>query len=139
MKIQRWRLIGLTTLLYLAFIFIWLRLFYWQVIQAETLSQEAEKQYSQLVTAQGQRGSIYSSDGYLLAGKEKVWRLYAEPPLITADSQKISEQILDLVLANLESYKTASESAIKTEIKNKTQAGLLEKLTDKKENKEERK
>lgn len=114
--------------LYILLIAITGRLFYWQILKYTDLSQIAEDQYTRSITLTGNRGSIYTADGYTLVTNEQVYTVFAQPHIFTESPDTISSKILPYLLNELDEYKTASEAATVKEITQNYQAQLLEKL-----------
>lgn len=112
----------------LAFIAILARLFYWQVITGSTLKAEAQDQYLRSFVSQGDRGKIYTSDGYLLAGNTTVYRLVAYPDTLENDPVSISQQIAPLLLNEDDEYQEASEEAKKETLAANLELSLADKL-----------
>lgn len=104
------------------------RLFYWQVVKAETLQEAAEDQYSRSVTLTGNRGSIFTSDGYTLVTNKQVYTLFAQPHVLKESPQEITNKIAPLLIAELREYTQASASAEKNEIGKAFTQQLEEKL-----------
>lgn len=67
----------------LFFLGIILRLFYWQVVQADKLEGLAEKQRMTTLPITAQRGQIFSSDGSPLVLNQRSFGVYLEPKNIT--------------------------------------------------------
>jgi cell division protein FtsI/penicillin-binding protein 2 len=90
------------------------RLFYWQILQRETLSEQAQAQYSRTQLTSPTRGSIYTSDGYLLAGTLDRFRLY-----LVKEKQETAPAVLSAALSPLlitvdPAYQLATSSAEKS-------------------------
>lgn len=121
-------------LICLVFVVVELRLFYWQIIKSPTLEAEAASQYEKLTINTGKRGSIFTSDGHLLVGNQRVYRLFGEPPLYDQSPLQFSDQLVELLLPLNLDYQQATESALKTEIAQNFTQNLNQKLaiTDKK-------
>ena len=79
----------LSTVFLLAFVILVVRLFYWQVIKAKELSEQARRQYQVGAQIQAPRGNILASDETWLAGKVEGWVLYASIPHIKLDGKRI--------------------------------------------------
>lgn len=105
------------------------RLFYWQIIKNQSLEAEAASQYERLRITTGKRGSIFTSDGNLLVGNQKLYRLFSEPPLLEQKPEIIKAQLLDLVLPTNSDYQEATESAVKEEIRENLGQALQQKLS----------
>jgi len=71
----RFGIVGLFFLF--AFLAILARLFYWQVIMAKDLSDQARKQYQVGETVTAPRGNILADDESILAGRDEGWTIYA--------------------------------------------------------------
>lgn len=115
-------------IIFISFFIVEFRLFYWQVIKGESLEAEATRQYQKLIINTGKRGSIYTSDGHLLVGNEKVYRLFAEPQLYTESQEKIHKQIFDILLELDTDFKEATEEAVREEIEDNFSLFLESKL-----------
>jgi stage V sporulation protein D (sporulation-specific penicillin-binding protein) len=115
-------------ILFLSFLLVEIRLFYWQVIKGNRLEAEANRQYERLIINTGKRGSIYTSDNHLLVGNEKVYRLFAEPHLYSESKEKIHKQIFNLLLNLDTDYKEATQEAKKEEIEDEFELFLENKL-----------
>ncbi|PIY80136.1 MAG: hypothetical protein COY80_04445 [Candidatus Pacebacteria bacterium CG_4_10_14_0_8_um_filter_42_14] len=87
------------------------RLFYWQVIASPSLKSLASRQYEQVLSKTGSRGSLYFSDGSLLVGNERVYRLFAEPQLLPDDRSDVAKKLAQIVLNSDPEFETASPSA----------------------------
>ncbi len=64
-----------------------MRLFYWQVVRAEYLQAQAEKQHFTDVKVKALRGNILFSDGFILAASNPSFSLFGQPKLIDKDSK----------------------------------------------------
>ncbi len=118
------------TLLFIIFCFlaIALRLFYWQVVKADELSQLGQSQYDAFIRVEPLRGEIKTSDGFAIAANKISYLLYANPREIQNKNQTAQ------LLSSLLQIDTASVSAqlnfdrvwvpIKTGIDNDTKVSL---------------
>src|SRR5476649_2084077 len=88
----------LVLIFYALMICITARLFYWQVLNGSALQAEAQGQYTRVVPVSGERGKIYTSDNYLLVGNQTVYRLFAQPYLMTSDPQTLAAQLAPLLV-----------------------------------------
>jgi len=112
------------------------RLFYWQVIRANELTQTAQKQYQREIVKTGTRGNIYSADGYVLATNARAFRLFAQPKLIQADkkeelAQKLAEILVEFEIKtnNLpQEYEGYSPEGIREKRQEELKVSLFEKL-----------
>lgn len=88
------------------FLFICLRLFYWQVIRAVELSALGESQYGTNIILSPRRGEIRTSDGFPLASNKVTYLVFANP-------QEIKEKVsASMLLAPILEKDTASISAL---------------------------
>jgi cell division protein FtsI/penicillin-binding protein 2 len=76
------------------------RLFVWQVIKGQGLSELARLQYQGGKEITARRGEIYSSDGTWLAATSTVWLLFADPKKMTNEINidRISEDLAKILL-----------------------------------------
>ncbi len=114
--------------LYFFLLVITVRLFYWQILKNDDLSKEAEDQYTRSVTLTGNRGYIYTADGYTLVANQQVYTVFAQPHTLTETPDSIAHKLMPLLLPELEEYRDASQSAIKTEIAQNFESQITEKL-----------
>lgn len=89
-------------LVFAAFLILWSRFFYLQVIKGSYYNQVAQNQYQQLVNYQGERGKIYTSDGELLVGNHQIYQLYIQPATLSVDLTQFYQLITPIVLADAE-------------------------------------
>lgn len=86
--------IFLIKIFFLLFLFVIIfRLFYWQVIKAQFLQAQAEKQYFTGTKIDAKRGNIFFSDGSILISSNPSFSLYGLPKEIT-EEQKIKTAYL---------------------------------------------
>ncbi len=115
--------------LYFCFFAIIARLFYWQVIKADTLQAAAEAQYTRTIKNQGQRGDILTVDGHVLVTNRQVFRLFAQPHLIKQSPLEIAAQLAPLLVeAELVEMTASSEADLALEVK-RMQDQIEEKLS----------
>ena len=100
---MKWRYQFVLYLFLLSFLGIVARLFYWQVVQAEALTQQAQSQYGSLVTIQPKRGDIQASDGFPLVTNRLSYLVFANPKEVSNVSQVANElsPLLDIDAASL--------------------------------------
>lgn len=108
----------------IAFVAIFLRLGYWQVIQSAALSSAADEQYSRSVTKTGKRGEILTADGHVLVTNEEVYRMFAQPKELQAEPTVIAAQLAPLIAGQ-----TASTAAELKATLAETQQNLIELLS----------
>jgi cell division protein FtsI/penicillin-binding protein 2 len=117
--------------LYICLFAITARLFYWQILKNSDLSRQAENQYTKSVTLTGNRGSIYTSDGYTLVTNEQVFTLFAQPHVLDKNTDELSQQLVNILLPELEDYTKATQSALKEEIRENFTLSINNKLNKK--------
>lgn len=126
---QRSRIVFVALLV--GFIAVVLRLFYWQVLQAPKLQAAADSQYSRSSTSTGSRGLIYTADNYPLVANETVYRLFAQPKLITQTPTELSAILTPILLEELPVASSAAEQKQQTET---LSSQLTQKLAQKDKN-----
>lgn len=126
-------MIRFRTTLYLftiIFGFIILRLFYWQVVKADELSNLGKIQYGGSIAIEPIRGEIKTSDGFALAANKITYLAYANPKEIK-DRELTAERIakeLDVPIASVSSQ--ISQNLYWVPIKNGIAPDLKKKLQD---------
>jgi len=118
-------------MIYLGFLAIISRLFFWQIVKSDDLQQQAEDQYKRSETLTGNRGSIFTSDGFALATNKRVYTLFAQPHVIEDEPANISKLLTPYLLNELDEYKDATDSATKEEIANNFEAQIKTRLEKK--------
>lgn len=102
-----WRYYFALSLLIACLGIIVLRLFYWQVVKAEQLSQLGLQQYGTVIVSESRRGEIEASDGFPLVADKVSYLVYADPkeikdketvaqvlgPILQTDIASISAQL----------------------------------------------
>lgn len=92
------RIVFIKITFFIFFFTIILRLFYWQVIKAEELQSQAEKQHFKKELVSALRGNIYFSDGSILASVNPSFLLYAQPKTIKlTQKDKLSKTLAAMV------------------------------------------
>lgn len=87
------RIFLLKSIFLLFFLAIILRLFYWQIVKAEYLQSQAEKQYFTDIKIGALRGNVLFSDRFILSSSNPSFTLFAQPKLIPKE-EKISSGYL---------------------------------------------
>lgn len=90
---SKWFLLGV----YLTLLLIIGRLFYWQIIEGQRLKNIGETQTLRKLDNQGLRGQIFTSDGYLLVGNQKVYELKLDKKKFQGDNQALANTLTDIV------------------------------------------
>jgi len=100
---MRWRYSFVFACLVLLFILVIGRLFYWQVVKAEMLSELAQSQYSGLKKVDPKRGDIKTSDGFPIAANKVSYLLFINPTEIKNKNQTIQtlSSLLDMTKASV--------------------------------------
>lgn len=70
-----------------------LRLGYWQVVRHSDLQDQAEAQYRRTITRAGERGTLWTADGYPLVINEHRYRLFAQPFRLKHEPAGIAAQL----------------------------------------------
>lgn len=107
------------------------RLFYWQVMQGERLQAAANDQYERHFTSKGERGNILTADGYTLVSNERVFRMFAQPQLLTLEPAAVAAILAPIVVPDLLEYQVASDSADRAQFTTTVTQQLQKKLENK--------
>jgi cell division protein FtsI (penicillin-binding protein 3) len=102
--------------IYFGLVVVLSRLFYWQIVKGASLQAAAASQYSTRTVQSAHRGRIFTSDNYTLVDNQEVYRLFAEPPLLTQDKLLIANTLAPILLAEDERYQESSDSAFRKSI-----------------------
>lgn len=76
---MRWRYIATLCFFGFAFLAITAKLFYWQIVKADELSQLGQAQYGKIVDVTAQRGEISTSDTFPLVTNRLSYLVFANP------------------------------------------------------------
>jgi cell division protein FtsI/penicillin-binding protein 2 len=100
---MKWRYPFVFILLVLLFVLIVGRLFYWQIVKAEMLSDLARSQYSGAIKTFPKRGEIKTSDGFPIVANKVSYLLFANPTEIKDKNQMIQtlSALLDITKASV--------------------------------------
>lgn len=101
---------------FLLFVCLSARLFYWQVVVADELSQKAQGQYNSSTVTNAPRGNIMASDGSFWVIRNNVWQIAANPKTIKNKPEFIASYLAPLLTENKEDM--ASVSAMTQKINN---------------------
>lgn len=121
--------------LVIAFLVIWMRLAYWQVVMYDDLSSVAFAQYTSKIHTPAFRGEIWSADNFPLVVNKPFYRVTADPTLVSPDERiKIADELTRLYsgyvdardAAALQSWQEASASARLVEPDEATESAALE-------------
>lgn len=74
------------------------RLFWWQVIKGDSLSEDAKKQYGSSIVTSAVRGNILASDGSPWVIRKSAWNVWANPRKITLSPLEIAKKISPLLV-----------------------------------------
>ncbi len=100
---MKWRYPFVFIVLVFLFVLIVGRLFYWQVVKAEMLSELAQSQYSGLIRVMPKRGEIKTSDGFTIVANKVSYLVYVNPTEIKDKDQTILtlSSFLDMTKASV--------------------------------------
>lgn len=90
--------------LVIAFLVMWGRLFYWQVLMSDEMSAIAFGQYTTRYTTVASRGDIFSSDGAPLVINNPTYRLVADPSVMTGDIHELSKILARLFVEDYQKH-----------------------------------
>lgn len=113
---------------------VFARLFYLQVYQAEELQQRAVEQQLHDTTVSAKRGSIYDSNGNILAQSVSVWNVVLAPANFKKKDDEASRKIVAKGLAAIldldesEILKKTHENSYYVVLKNKVEASVKNKI-----------
>ncbi|MCR4306021.1 MAG: penicillin-binding protein 2 [Candidatus Daviesbacteria bacterium] len=93
------RIFWIKTAFLIFFFCLILRLFYWQVVRAEFLQSQAEKQHFTDTRIDAVRGNIFFSDGFILASSNPVFTLYGLPKVLSREEKVKNSYLLAKVLS----------------------------------------
>ena len=94
------RILGIKSFFLLFFLSLIIRLFYWQIVKAEYLQVQAEKQHFTNTKIGALRGNIYFSDGSILASSNPAFSIYGQPKIIGQEARVSIGYLLAKVLAD---------------------------------------
>lgn len=87
------------------------RLFYWQVIKARELQTAVIKQTQRKLSKIGERGQIFTSDGYLLVGNQAYYRFAVQKAELELPATALVDILVPILLPENPEYFLASSSA----------------------------
>lgn len=90
---------------------ILLRLAYWQIFQAKNLQAQTEQQSTRKKTESGQRGKIYTADGFLLVGNQTLYDLKLDKENFQGSAEDLSGVLAKLLAPDTWQYDAATASA----------------------------
>ena len=103
------------------------RLFYWQVISADSLAALAESQHLSRIEIPAQRGKIITSDGFTLVGNEPAFLVYAYLPDLEADRAEIASSLAPILRPDIEDATPTAK--LVSQLIQETEATLAARLT----------
>lgn len=74
------------------------RLAYWQIWKHDELSAIAFQQYQQRLELPAERGTILDRSGYVLAGNEELYTLFAQPHLLEKSSSEVASAVAPVLV-----------------------------------------
>ena len=100
---MKWRYPFVFTILVLLFVLIIGRLYYWQIVKAEMLSELAKSQYKGFIKVIPKRGEIKTSDSFPIVTNKVSYLLYVNPAEVKNKDQTIQllSSLLDLTKASI--------------------------------------
>lgn len=96
---MNWRFRFVFVILSIFFILVISRLFYWQVVKAEMLTDLAISQYEGIVRVTPIRGKIKTSDGFAIASNKISYLLFANPKEVK-DKDSVIDKLLGIIDAD---------------------------------------
>lgn len=84
---MRWRYITILGIFFFSFFIIVSKLFYWQVVKADELTQLGQSQYGAVIDLSPKRGDIETSDGFPIATTALSYLVFANPKEIAKRDQ----------------------------------------------------
>jgi cell division protein FtsI/penicillin-binding protein 2 len=109
------------------------RLFYWQVIQGATLSNEARSQYDTSVVTTAPRGNILASDGSFWVLRTQTYTLWANPKELSDTPTIIAQKLANLLVPDPTDKVSLFQETLKLQnslSKDVSWVGLETKVTD---------
>ena len=102
---MKWRYPFVFITLVLLFVGVIARLFYWQVVKAEMLSELAKSQYNGIVRILPRRGEIKTSDGFPIVANKVSYLLFVNPTEVKDKNKTIEvlSSLLDISIASVSS------------------------------------
>lgn len=125
---MKWRYPFVFITLVFLFAAVIARLFYWQVVKAEMLSEMAHTQYSDTVKVLPKRGEMKTSDGFTIVANKVSYLLFINPTVVKDKEKTIDtlSSLLDLSVASVSSKLVPDRLWIK--IKDKIPASKKEEI-----------
>ncbi|MDO8583285.1 MAG: penicillin-binding transpeptidase domain-containing protein, partial [bacterium] len=87
------------------FFFVIVRLFYWQIVKAEMLSELAQAQYNGVIKVMPKRGEIKTADGFPIVANKVSYLLFVNPTQVKGRDRTIDtlSSLLDVDAASVSS------------------------------------
>jgi len=82
----------------LLLICVWIRLFFWQILNGEKIKVLAASQHIGRFSLNAKRGEFYTSDGFPFVLNGNDYRIVADPTEIVGDQNAIAEKIANLIV-----------------------------------------
>ena len=83
---------------FLLFVALIVRLVYWQVVKAGTLSGDAQRQYSSSTVTNAPRGNILASDGSYWVIRDNAWLIFANTNLMNKSANDAAISLAPLLV-----------------------------------------
>ncbi len=108
---MKWRYPFVFAIFIIFFVCVIGRLFYWQVVKAEMLSELAKLQYSGVLKILPKRGEIKTSDGFPIVTNKISYLLFANPAEVKNKNKTISllSSLLDIDIASVSSLLSSNK------------------------------
>jgi len=102
---MKWRYPFVFITLVFLFVCVIARLFYWQIVKAEMLSELAQSQYNGIVRVLPRRGEIKTSDGFPIAANKVSYLIFLNPTEVKNKTLTINalSSLLDVPKASISS------------------------------------
>lgn len=106
-----------------------LRLFYWQILQSDQLSAQAESQHFNAYEIPGKRGEIKTSDSFALVANRPTYTIYASIKELDESPQELTKLLTPLFFAYEKEEKITAlgqkeEDLLRAKIKEDLEANL---------------
>lgn len=97
----------------LGFVGLIVRLFYWQVVMAQSLSTQAQGQYNSSTITSAPRGNILAPDDSYWVIRDTVWQITANPKTIKDSPVSIAQKISPFLVDDSNNVASVSAETLK--------------------------
>lgn len=91
-----WRLFFILFFFHFAVLILIFRLYYWQVLEHDGAMAQSDNQYHLIKKFSGDRGQIYSSDGFLMSGNKNYYRFFIDLNMVE-DLNSLIEEVYPII------------------------------------------